>query len=230
VRPLRVLTWHVHGAYLHYLAHARHELYVPVKAGRPAGYVGLPAGGYPWPESLREVPAETVRHLQFDCILFQSRQNYLHDQYGLLSEWQRRLPRIYLEHDPPREHPTDTRHVVDDPDTLLVHVTPFNALMWDSGRTPTRVIEHGVLVPDGVRYTGELPRGLVAVNHLRRRGRRLGTDVFERVRVEIPLDLVGMAAEEMGGLGEVPHDALPAFAASVGRPFSTFGGMGFVKR
>jgi ADP-heptose:LPS heptosyltransferase len=28
----------------------------------------------------------------------------------ILTEAQRRLPRIYLEHDPPREHPTDTRH------------------------------------------------------------------------------------------------------------------------
>jgi glycosyltransferase involved in cell wall biosynthesis len=29
----------------------------------------------------------------------------------------------------------------------------------------------------------------------------------------VPLDLVGMAAEEAGGVGEVRHDALPAFAA-----------------
>jgi hypothetical protein len=213
VRPLRVLTWHVHGSYLYYLAHARHEFYVPVKAGRPEAHVGLPPGGYPWPANLREIPADEVQHLQLDCLLFQSRRNYLHDQYELLARWQRHLPRIYLEHDPPREHPTNTRHVVDDPDVLLVHVTPFNALMWDSGRTPTRVIEHGVLVPEGVRYTGELPRGLVVVNHLRRRGRRLGADVFEQVRADIPLDLVGMAAEEMGGLGEVPHNALPAFEA-----------------
>jgi hypothetical protein len=44
------------------------------------------------------------------------------------------------------------------------------------------VIEHGVLVPESARYTGELARGLVVVNHLRRRGRRLGADVFEQVR------------------------------------------------
>jgi len=96
---------------------------------------------------------------------------------------------------------------------LLVHVTHFNQLMWDSGRTPTRVIEHGVMIPDGVGYTGELERGLVVVNGLRSRGRRLGVDVFERVRQEIPLDLVGMGAEKLGGLGEVPHHQLPAFAS-----------------
>jgi hypothetical protein len=131
-----------------------------------------------------------------------------------LTSDQRRLPRIYLEHDPPRTSPFEERHLVDDPDVLVVHVTPFNELMFDSGRSPTRVIEHGVEVPDGVRWSGELDRGIVVVNHLARRGRRLGADVLERVRAAgVPLDVVGMAAEESGGLGEVPHYELPAFQA-----------------
>ena len=29
----------------------------------------------------------------------------------------------------------------------IVHVTHFNNLMWDNGITPSRVVEHGVLVP-----------------------------------------------------------------------------------
>src|SRR5439155_13543320 len=153
------------------------------------------------------------RDLDLDGVLFQAHRNYLEDQYEILSAEQRRLPRIYLEHDPPREHPTDTRHPVDDPNVLLVHVTPFNRLMWDSGRTPTRVIEHGVMVPESARYTGEVARGLVVVNHIKRRGRRLGLDVYERLRDEVPLDLVGMGSEEVGGLGEVPPMDLPAFAA-----------------
>jgi hypothetical protein len=159
------------------------------------------------------VAAEDVRNLQFDCILFQSHKNYLTDQHEILSAEQRRLPRIYLEHDPPRENATDTRHPVDDPNVLLVHVTHFNNLMWDNGRTPTRVIEHGVLVPEGVRYTGELNRGIVVVNGLKRRGRRLGLDVFEQARRAVPLDLVGMLSEEAGGLGEVKPPGLPAFEA-----------------
>ena len=85
--------------------------------------------------------------------------------------------------------------------------------MWDSNRTPTRVIEHGVMVPSGVHYTGEISRGLVIVNGLASRGRRLGADVFERVRQQVPLDLVGMGSEQLGGLGEVRHDQLPAFAS-----------------
>jgi hypothetical protein len=121
-------------------------------------------------------------------------ENYTFDQHEILSDQQRRLPRIYLEHDPPQEHRTDTRHWVDDPNVLLVHVTPFNALMWDSGRTPTRVIDHGVFVPAGTGYRGDIGRGIVVVNHLRQRGRRLGADLFERARTSIPLDLVGMDA------------------------------------
>jgi glycosyltransferase involved in cell wall biosynthesis len=212
MQPLNILTWHVHGNYLFYLAHAHQEFYVPVKPGRPDGYGGR-SGTLPWPDNLHEVPVEEVKNLDLDCILFQSHKNYLEDQYEILSAEQRRLPRIYLEHDPPRLQPTDTRHPVDDPDVLLVHCTHFNDLMWDSGRTPTRVIEHGVVVPDGVRYTGEIARGLVVVNGLGRRGRRLGADIFERVRREVPLDLIGMLSEEAGGLGEVTHDRLPAFEA-----------------
>jgi glycosyltransferase involved in cell wall biosynthesis len=154
-----------------------------------------------------------VRRLELDCVLFQSRRNYEVDQFEILTPEQRRLPRIFLEHDPPRESPTNTTQLVDDPDLLLVHVTPFNDLMWDSGRTPTRVIEHGVTVPADVRYSGELDRGIVVVNNLAARGRRLGRDVFERMRAELPLDLVGIDSKQLGGLGEIPHAALPALTA-----------------
>lgn len=209
---LRILTWHVHGSYLYYLTQSPHEFYLPTKPDRPEGYGGR-LQGIPWTDNVHNVPAEDVQQQEFDCILFQSRKNYEVDQYEILSERQRSLPRIYLEHDPPREQPTDTRHVVDDANVLLVHVTHFNHLMWDSGNTPTRVIEHGVMVPDTIRYTGELECGLVVVNGLRSRGRRLGVDVFKQVRSQIPLDLVGMEAEHLGGLGEIPHADLPAFQA-----------------
>jgi glycosyltransferase involved in cell wall biosynthesis len=211
MRPPRVLTWHVHGNYLFYLAQAGVEFYLPVAPGRP-GHGGR-GTTFPFGDNVREVPTEAVPDLELDGVLFQSRVNYEVDQHALLSDAQKRLPRVYLEHDPPQGHPTDTRHWFDDPGGLLVHVTPFNALMWDSGRTPTRVIDHGVIVPEGVRYTGELERGVVVVNHLKRRGRRLGADVFQQLRGEVPLDLVGMDAESLGGLGEVFPPELPAFEA-----------------
>jgi glycosyltransferase involved in cell wall biosynthesis len=212
MRRLNVLTWHTHGSYLYYLSQAPHEFHVLSKPGRPPGYGGR-CGAIPWGSNVHDLPVEAARARQVDCILFQDDHQWEKDQYQYLSAAQRALPRVYLEHDPPRAHPTDTPHPVDDPGVLLVHVTRFNELMWDNGRTPTRVIEHGVLVPPGAAYHGDLERGLVVTNHLARRGRRMGPDLFVQARAQVPLDLVGMAAEELDGLGEVPHALLPAFMA-----------------
>ncbi len=212
-RPLRVLTWHIHGNYLWYLSRTPVELYLPVQAGNRVGYGGR-GKTFPFGDNVHDVPAELVRELELDCVLFQTRANYCEDQYEILSEAQRRLPRIYLEHDPPLDHPTEQRHWVNDPNVLLVHVTPFNALMWDAGDTPTRVIEHGVYVPPDVQYTGEIERGIVVINNLATRGRRLGGDIFQDVRQHLPLDLVGMSARALGGLGEVEPPRLPAFEAN----------------
>jgi hypothetical protein len=223
MRRLNILTWHTHGSYLYYLSQAPHEFHVLAKPGRPPGYGGR-CGPFPFGPNVHDLPVEQARGREFDCILFQEDHQWEKDQYEFLTPAQRALPRIYLEHDPPgiavtggaaprQAWPTDTRHLVDDPGVLLVHVTPFNAMMWDSGRTPTRVIEHGVSVPAGVRYGGELARGLTITNHLARRGRRMGADLFAAMRAELPLDLLGMGAFELGGLGEIDHPALPAFAA-----------------
>lgn len=211
-RKLRILTWHVHGNYLYYLTQVPHTFYVLADEAHSPGYAGR-AGHLAWGDNVVELPLAEAARTEFDCVLFQSRRGYEIDQHRLLSPVQRALPRIYLEHDPPQQHPTDTRHPVDDPQMLLVHVTPFNRLMWDSGRTPTRVVEHGVKVPAGLRYDGSLERGLAVVNHLARRGRRLGADVFLQAREQVPLDLVGMDAEASGGLGEIPNPQLPAFMA-----------------
>lgn len=210
--PLRILTWHVHGNYLYYLTQVPHTFILPVDETRSPGYAGR-SGTLPWGANVVEVPVGELRDTEFDCILFQSARPYLEDQHRLLTEAQRALPRIYLEHDPPQQHPTNSVHPVDDPGVLLVHVTDFNALMWDSGRTPTRVVEHGVLVPEGIRWTGELERGIAVVNNLPKRGRRLGADVFTHVRAHVPLDLVGMDAVNAGGIGEIPNTELPQFLA-----------------
>ncbi|HEY0847298.1 MAG TPA: glycosyltransferase family 4 protein [Noviherbaspirillum sp.] len=212
MRRLKILTWHTHGSYLYYLTQAPHDFYVLSKPDRPPGYGGR-CGHIPWGDNVIDLPVSEAKDVEIDCILFQDDDQYLKDQYLYLSEAQRRLPKIYLEHDPPREHPTEMPHPVDDASVLLVHVTPFNALMWDSGRTPTRIIEHGVMIPEGVSYRGDLARGLVVINNISSRGRRLGGDIFTRVREGVPLDLVGMGALEAGGLGEIAHAQLPAFSA-----------------
>lgn len=94
MRPLRILRWHIHGSYLYYLTQANHEFYLPIKLLRPEGYGGR-SGSFSWSDNVPNVSPEEVKNLRIDCILFQSRQNYLEAQYEILSESQRRLPRIY---------------------------------------------------------------------------------------------------------------------------------------
>ncbi len=208
----KIFTWHIHGSYLYYLSQTNSDIFLPTKPGTHEGYTGK-SGPFPWPDTVHEIPAEEVKNYDFDLILFQSKKNYQEDQYEILSPRQRTLPKVYLEHDPPQQHPTDTIHWVQDPSTTLVQVTHFNDLMWDTGITPTKVIEHGAITPPPVTYTGTIPKGIVVINNLKERGRRLGYDIFEKVRKEIPLDIVGMNSKEIGGLGEVPHHELPAFIA-----------------
>src|SRR5512146_1013234 len=93
-RRLNVLTWHIHGSYLYYLLHTPHNFILPVKPHRGEGYGGLPKGpSFTWSENAREVPAEEIKNTPIDVILFQSRKNYLEDQFEILSEEQLSLPR-----------------------------------------------------------------------------------------------------------------------------------------
>lgn len=207
---LRIFTWHVHGSYLYFLSQGPYDIFIPVKAGKGEGYWGRGAT-FPFGDNVREVPADRVRDQQFDVILFQSERNYHTDQYDILSEQQRQLPRIYLEHNTPSGAACTTHHPVDDPGMMLVHVTHYNQLMWDNNSTPSIVIPHGVTDPS-VPWTGALPRGLAIVNHMRQRGRALGWDIFYEARRRYPLDLAGMGNGN-SGIGEVLHPQLPATRA-----------------
>ena len=211
-RPLRVLTWHVHGNYLYDLTQTPHEFWLVTRPGNPPGHAGR-TGVLPWGDNVHEVDAAVVSRREFDVVLYQHREHWERDRFTVLSEAQRKLPTIYLEHDPPQNNPFSERHWVGDPSVLLVHVTHFNRLMWDCDKAPTRVIEHGVLVPDGVRYTGELDKGIVVINNLASRGRRLGADIYASVSGRVPLELVGMDAQSAGGKGEIGNLDLAAFTA-----------------
>jgi hypothetical protein len=212
-RRLRILTWHVHGNYLYYLTQVPHEFYLVTDAARSTHHTGR-SGSLPWGDNVHEAPVEHIADMAFDLVLFQSRDAWETGQHRLLSPAQRRLPRIYLEHDPPQVHPTDTAHWVDDPAVMLVHVTHFNALMWNSGNCPVRVVEHGVKLLATPPWTGEVARGLVVVNNLDRRGRRLGLDVYRQAAAQVPLSLVGMGSERCGGEGEVSQHDLPGRMAA----------------
>ena len=212
MQRLNILIWHIHGSYLNTLARIEANWYLPVKPGRPEGYGGR-GPTFDLPDYVREVPAEQVRDLKLDLIIYQTPKNYFEDQFEILSEEQRRLPRIYLEHNTPRPSAVDTRHPIDDPNMLLVHVTHYNHLMWDNGKTPTMVIEHSVAIDPQLSYSGEIERGITVVNGMQKRPRIAGYDLFLHARQSVPLDVVGMETEEFGGLGDVPYRELHSLVA-----------------
>jgi glycosyltransferase involved in cell wall biosynthesis len=207
MKRLKILIWHIHGSYLNTLARIDHDWYLPVKPGRPEGYGGR-GPTFDLPDYVREVPAELVRDLKLDLIIYQTPKNYCEDQFEILSPEQRRLPKIYLEHNTPKPNAVDTRHPVDDPNVLLVHVTHYNQLMWDNGRTPTMVIEHSVAIDPSIRYSGQLDRGITVVNGMQKRPRIAGYDLFLQAQQLVPLDAVGMETEAFGGLGDVSYREL----------------------
>lgn len=210
-RRLRILTWHVHGNYLYSLGHLPHEIYVPVSTGGEPGYGPL-GDRIPWGGNMHELAPQELQRYEFDCIIYQSRSNW-EDGQRLLTPSQRRLPCVYLEHNPPEPHAAESRHLFAHERGMLVHVTTYNALMWDNGDTPWRVVEHGVAPPVVQPPAETLARGIVVVNHLHRRGRRLGADLFTQARRTLALDLIGMESERLRGLGEIPNMEVAAFMA-----------------
>jgi glycosyltransferase involved in cell wall biosynthesis len=209
VAAKRMFLWHVHGSYTTSLVQGGHTYYIPVLPDRGPDGRGR-ARTYPWPENAIEVTPEQARELDLDVVVLQRPH-----ELELVERWLGRvpgrdIPAIYLEHNAPQGRIAEMRHpVADRPDLTVVHVTHFNDLFWDCGTTPTRVIEHGVVDP-GYRYTGELPRAVVAINEARRRGRVTGTDLLERFRQAIPLDLFGIDAGALGGVEDPPQSVLHA--------------------
>jgi hypothetical protein len=199
---VRILLWHVHGAWTTAFVHGDHEYVVPVRPDRGPYGRGI-AQTYDWPDSVTELPPEALGDEEFDVVIFQRP----HELERLAREWLggRIVPTIYVEHNAPQGRIAEMRHpAADRPDLLLVHVTHFNALFWDAGSTPTRVIEHGIVDP-GHRYTGELPRAAVVINEARRRARVTGTDLLDRFSEAAPLDLFGMDAGSLGGIEDLPQ-------------------------
>lgn len=207
MQRLKILIWHIHGSYLNTLARIDADWYLPVKPDRPEGYGGR-GPTFDLPEYMREVPAEQVCDLDLDLIIYQTPKNYFEDQFEILSAEQRRLPKIYLEHNTPRPNAVDTRHPIDDPNVLLVHVTHYNRLMWDNGQTPAIVIEHSVAIDPSIRYSGTIERGITVVNGMQKRPRIAGYDIFLQAQRMVDLDAAGMETEQFGGLGDVPYREL----------------------
>jgi glycosyltransferase involved in cell wall biosynthesis len=184
---MRILLWHVHGAWTTAFVQGHHEYVAPVLWDRSADGVGI-ARTYAWPRTVGEMSPEALRGERFDVVLLQRP----HEE-ALVREWLGyRPPAVYVEHNAPQGRIAEMRHpVADREDLTLVHVTHFNALFWDGGATPVRVIEHGIVDP-GERYTGELARAAIVINEARRRGRVTGTDLLGHFA---PYDLFGMGSD-----------------------------------
>jgi hypothetical protein len=178
-RRLRVLVWHVHGAWTSAFVAGRHEYLIPT------GPWGGGKCGRDWPNAV-EITAEELADTDVDVVVLQRPE-----EIDLAARWLRReVPMVFVEHNTPKgqPHPLAGRD-----DIRLVHVTHFNHVMWDCGRAPTTVIEHGVHDP-GPRYTGELPRAAAVINEPVRRGRITGTDLLPRFA---PIDVFGIAVDRL---------------------------------
>ena len=201
---MRILHWHVHGSWTTSFVHGDHEVLLPVLPDRGPDGRGR-AETWDWPDNAVEVTPEEAADAEVDLVMLQ-RPEELH---GLAEQWLggRRpgidVPAVYVEHNTPQGRINDMRHPVADRDDIpLVHVTHFNAMLWDAGRAPVHVIEHGIVDP-GYRYTGELDRAAAVANEPARRARVTGTDLLPRFEAEVPVDLFGMGTEEVGGQGNV---------------------------
>jgi glycosyltransferase involved in cell wall biosynthesis len=196
---VNVLVWHVHGSWLTSFVQGRSHTYlVPVIPDRGPDGLGR-ARTWDWPESVREVSPEQLRTADIDLMVLQRPH-----EVELARQWTGRrpghdVPAVYVEHNCPDGTAVGTRHpLAEQNDIPLVHVTHFNRLMWDTGRAPTTVIEHGLIDP-GSQWTGEVPRAAVVVNEPVRRGRTTGTDLLPGFAAVAPLSVFGMRTE---GLAE----------------------------
>jgi hypothetical protein len=206
---VRILLWHVHGSWTTSFVQGRHEYLVPVLPGRGEDGRGR-AQTWSWPAAVVEVTPEQAAEAEVDVVLLQRPR----ELEGLAEDWLggrrpgRDVPAIYLEHTVPEGRVNSMLHPAADRDDLvLVHVTHFNALFWDSGSTATRVIEHGIVDP-GYRYSGELPAAAAVINEAGRRRRVTGTDLLPRLNGRVRIDLFGMGAAELGGIEDLPQDRL----------------------
>ncbi|RBP65441.1 glycosyl transferase family 1 [Brevibacterium sanguinis] len=204
---MRILLWHVHGSWTDAFVHGRHEYLLPTDAERSAW--GLGRGGRDWPDTAREVDIDMLTAADVDVVVLQ-RPEEIDEVRGRLDvDPGVDVPAVFVEHNTPRAHVPDTVHpLADRTDIPLAHVTHFNAVMWDNGRAPVTVIEHGIRDP-GPLYTGELDRLAFVANEPVRRRRVLGTDIVESIAEAVPVDVFGIGSEKLG-------DAAPAHLVRTG--------------
>ena len=195
---MNILIWHVHGSWTTAFVQGPHRYLLPTLPERGPWGGGRPAA-WDWPDTAVEVAPEQLADEPVDVVVLQRPE-----EWELAARWLRRtpgrdVPVVFVEHNAPRGHAATSRHpMADRDDLLLVHVTAFNALMWDAGSTRTTVVGHGVVDP-GHRYTGELAAAAVVINEPLRRHRVTGTDLLAGLSRAAPLDVFGMGTDGLEG-------------------------------
>jgi hypothetical protein len=193
---MRVLAWHVHGSWMTSFVRIPHDVLIPVDAARSADGLGR-ARTWDWPPSAREVPVDRLRDEPVDAVVLQRPRelDLLRSLTGLRAGVD--VPAVYVEHNTPAGPAVTTRHhLADRGDVPVVHVTAFNALVWDNGSAPVRVVEHAVPDP-GPLYTGERQRVAAVVNEPVRRWRVAGTDVLLGLAARVPVEAYGAGTEAL---------------------------------
>lgn len=213
---MRILAWHVHGSWMTSFVQGPHTYLVPVVPDRGPDGRGR-ARTYPWPDSAVEVTPEHLARPDvaagIDAVVLQRPH-----EAELVERWTGRVPgrdvpAVYVEHNTPRGDVTGWRHPLAGSTAIPVaHVTAFNAAMWDTGRAPALVIEHGVPDP-GHRWTGERRTLGVVVNEPVRRWRVAGMDLAARIAEHAPIEVYGIGVTGLEehvprGLAAV-HEDLP---------------------
>lgn len=205
---MNILLWHVHGSWTTAFVQGEHRYFVPVVPDRGPDGRGR-ARTWDWPTSVIELPPERLAREKIDVLIVQRP----HELTELAPLWLARepgrdVPTIYVEHNAPQGEILDMVHcAANRPELTVVHVTHFNDLFWNTGSTPTRVIEHGVVDP-GYQYTGEMDRSAMVINEPSRRGRVTGSDLIDRFAQVAPVDLFGISAAACGGIENLPQAKL----------------------
>lgn len=192
----KIFTWPAQQQYLFQLAQGDFEIYIP--AGQNESF----RQQFSSQKNVIEIDGDELKDLQLDCILFQDEYSYKTAQFEVLSDQQRELPKIYLEHHPPKQHPTNTKHFVEEQQIQLVQVNHYNALMWDNNQSPVTVIEHGVAT-DTIAFSGEQAKGVIVLEEQPDDDRVIGTDIFTLVKEALPLDVIQIGKEN------ITHQNLP---------------------
>lgn len=215
---MRVLLWHVHGSWTTSMVAGTHEYLLPVDAARSPDGRGR-ARTWDWPVGAVEVDLAELAPgggRGPDVVVLQRphEAGLLRAATGLVAGVD--VPALYLEHNAPPGHAASSVHpmpaaqrAAGAPVLPLVHVTGFNAVMWDADGAATSVLEHGVIDP-GHRWGGERASLAVVVNEPVRRWRVAGTDLVATVSGPtaagghgVPTEVYGMGMDAL--VGALPH-------------------------